>query len=383
MLTGTLDDFTLPDVLRLIGSARRSGHLDVRRDAGSGRLSFHEGAVGPSRDAEDVLFDLMRWSDGDFSWEPGGTGPHAGDGISVEDLLEHVSRRLEELAQIKTLVPSEEAVLVMAPQPPEGAVQINITPAEWRVLVMVDGHRPVRDIAAAAGLDDVAAMRVLYGLATAGLVGLARPGGPPGVVDRAADHGPPQEASDMTDMTDVTDMTDMSAVSDTSWAEVVHAATHPRPDAETVAGEVEPAAEPASGAPMVIAGPEPEPEATTEPEPEPDAAAEPELLDPFLEEDPAPEPPADPFLEEDPAAEPPAAFPATFDAPPFGDAPEVDRSTAARELAGLFDDAGGGFGSAETFVAAPPAPPRPRRLEDDDQVTRGLISRLIDGVKGL
>jgi len=62
----------------------------------------------------------------------------------------------------------------------------------------------------------------------------------------------------------------------------------------------------------------------------------------------------------------------------------VDRAAVVRELAGLFDD---------DERPQRPAPTRDRegadepderkRVEDDDQVTRGLISRLIDGVKGL
>lgn len=377
MLRGTLDDFTLPDVLRLIGSAGRTGRLDVSRDAGSGRLFFRDGAVraacdaaGSDAPAEDLTFDLMRWSDGEFSWQPDAAGPAGGETVPVDSLLEHVARRLEELAEIKTLVPSEEAVLAMAPQPPEGAVQINITPGEWRVLVMVDGHRPVSDIALAAGLDDVAAMKVLYGLAAAGLVTLAAPApaavepepaletrpavaeieasAPAAVAAYAAPSSP--GASDMSDMSDMTDMTDVSDVSDTSWEDVVRAATHPEPEQEPVAHEPEP---------VVV------------PDPQPAGAAVPAL-----------ETPADPFLEEV-VTGPADPFPTGFEAAPF-EAPEVDRSTAARELAGLFDDAdGAGFGSGGTFVASPPAPPHPRRVEDDDQVTRGLISRLIDGVKGL
>ncbi|MDQ3916518.1 MAG: DUF4388 domain-containing protein [Actinomycetota bacterium] len=294
MLTGTLDDFTLPDVLRLIGSARRTGRLDVTRDAGSGRLLFHDGAVRGAG-AEDLTFDLMRWTHGEFSWEPEVTAPGSGvddgEAISVDALLEHVGRRLEELAEIETLVPSEEAVFVMAPQPPEGAVQINITPGEWRVLVLVDGHRPVREIALAAGIDDVATMKVLYGLATAGLVR------PAGVVPVAEPAEPGDDPCASGEVSDMTDMTDMSAVSDGLPEEGVRVALEPEPEP----------------APLV--------------------------------------------------------------------APEVDRSTAARELAGLFADAEEVAGG--TFVASLPAPPRPRRIEDDDQVTRGLISRMIDGVKGL
>lgn len=299
MLKGTLDDFTLSDVLRLVAAARRTGCLDVTRDGGGGRLWFRDGAVAavvPGYDRrreaetheariEDLAFDLMRWDLGEFTWAAGADGAPAGTAVAVDGLLATVARRLEELAEVRTLVPSEETVLSWAPQPPEGAVQINIAPSEWRVLVLVDGRRSVAEIATAAGLDDVEAMKVLFGLATAGLVGpAAAPAAPP---------LPPEPASDTTDTT------------------VVSAASDPSDDDLPTAGEA--------------------PEPVPDPEPEP---------------------------------------------------PSVDRSTAARELAGLFDFSDAG---ALTLAGAMvPSPPRtPRRVEDDDQVTRGLITRLIDGVKGL
>ncbi|MDQ3982936.1 MAG: DUF4388 domain-containing protein, partial [Actinomycetota bacterium] len=185
MLTGTLDDFTLADVLRLVASARRTGSLEVSRAAGTGRLWFRDGAVAgaepgyarrtsaatPAGGIEDLAFDLMRWDAGEFTWDPSPADEVVAEAeVEVEELLAQVARRLDELDEIKTLIPSEEAVLAWAPQPPEGAVEINITPAEWRLLVLVDGHRPVRDVAEAAGLEDLEAMKVLFGLATAGLV---------------------------------------------------------------------------------------------------------------------------------------------------------------------------------------------------------------------
>lgn len=329
MLTGTLDDFTLPDVLRLIATARRTGGLTVTRDGGAGNLYFRDGTVSrgvaryerrtepatPGSAVEDLTFDLMRWDRGEFTWSSDASSPSGPEAaIDVEDLLREVSRRLEELAQIHSLVPSEEAVLTMAPQPPEGAVQINITPAEWRVLVLVDGHRTVSEIAGAAHLDDLDAMKLLYGLAAAGLV-TAGAGSAPAPMAEAA-VVPSQELSDMSDMTDTP-------------GEETHAA------------------------------PESEPRA-----PEPD---------PFLAE-----------LDVEPLA--------PFDEAPLNghavhEAPAVDRSTAARELAGLFDEGDPMSTLGGMAMVAPPAPPPGggaiRRVEDDDQVTRGLISRLIDGVKGL
>ena len=355
MLNGTLDDFTLPDVLRLIAGARRTGGLAVARDGGAGTLFFRDGTVSgaaprydrrtesgsPERAVEDLAFDLMRWERGEFTWTPGApaSAPGSGATLDVDELLRGVSRRLEELAQIHTLVPSEEAVLTMAPQPPEGAAQINITPAEWRVLVLVDGHRTVTEIAEAAHLDDLDAMKLLYGLAAAGLV--------------SAGHG--ADAAPM----------------------------EGRYDADAPAAlEPEPATAPVEEATPAFEEPQPEPE------PQPESHAEPEP-----EPQPEPEPAAlaeeyDPVLSELTMA-PVSSYDAIPPAPAeVHEAAAVDRSTAARELAGLFDDADDVPALGGMTFAAPPAPPggpppAPHRVEDDDQVTRGLISRLIDGVKGL
>jgi hypothetical protein len=72
--------------------------------------------------------------------------------------------------------------------------------------------------------------------------------------------------------------------------------------------------------------------------------------------------------------------------PASREGPRLDRSSAARELAGLLDDPAparseprrrDGSGDEDEVED------RRKRVEDDDQVTRGLISRFIDGVKGL
>ncbi|HYO61079.1 MAG TPA: DUF4388 domain-containing protein [Actinomycetota bacterium] len=378
MLTGTLDDFTLQDVLRLIGGARRTGGLDITRDGGAGSLFFRDGAVRsatprygrrtpastPQGAIEDLTFDLVRWGRGDFTWTPGAATPAGAEtSLDVDALLRDVSRRLEELAEIQTLVPSEEAVLTMAPQPPEGAVQINVTPAEWRVLVLVDGHRTVSEIAGAAHLDDLEAMKLLFGLAAAGLV---TAGSSPAPAPAPAHETPSSEPA-----SDMTDMTDMSAVSDTL------------PEDTFLPGAVEPAEEPNGHevpAPAMAAFDLAPPAETPAPEPVRTAAPAP---------DPAEEP--DPFLAEL-AMEPADAFGLVPPAPAEAheapaeahEAPAVDRSTAARELAGLFDDVDPMQALGGMAFDGPPAPPKtPRRVEDDDQVTRGLISRLIDGVKGL
>jgi hypothetical protein len=68
------------------------------------------------------------------------------------------------------------------------------------------------------------------------------------------------------------------------------------------------------------------------------------------------------------------------------DSPTVDRAAVVRELAGLFDE--DRPKARPSGPSAPPAPGAPaedqrKRVEDDEQINKGVISRLIKGVKGL
>lgn len=264
MLKGTLDDFSLPDVFRLMYLARKTGKLEVERSAGNGKVFIRDGDVyyaesslareplgqklirsgaltdgalmkaldenaatgqrvgeiliaqgsvsveqlqrAVQQQIEDSVFDLMRWEAGSFEWQPGVVADvEVPIAISVENLIMEASRRLDELEVIRRKIPSENAVLAMAAKPPEGAVEINIQPEEWRMLVLVNGSRTVSEIGEMTGTDDFSAMRSLYGLVSAGLVDVIDPGtesqesGPSEVVagfDRPAPTVAPVEEDD-------------------------------------------------------------------------------------------------------------------------------------------------------------------------------------------
>jgi hypothetical protein len=127
--------------------------------------------------------------------------------------------------------------------------------------------------------------------------------------------------------------------------------------------------------------PSEEPDRVMGSDPEPAQHADPgprDEPDTVMGSDPEPVQDPEPAQEPDPVP--------TMGPPPQPPGPSrgVDRAAAARELAGLFDDEEprpkpAPRGSAEGDENGN----RIRRVEDDDQVTRGLISRLIDGVKGL
>jgi predicted transcriptional regulator len=405
MLRGTLDDFTLPDVFRLLSGASKSGCLRVVRSAGDGTVYFERGEVyfaessmsheplgqkliraraitesqllkaldqhasngkrvgeilmdsglldreqletAVRQQIEDAAFDLLRWELGEFEWEPDATlEVEIAIAVSVENLIMEASRRLDELDVMKRKIPSASTVLAMAPTPPDGAVEINITPDEWRILVSVDGHRTVDQIAKHLQLDEFGAMRTLYGLVSAGLLTVAHlvPEAPGGERPKALESRPPRRSK----------------------------AAPPEPALETKAAaatQAEVAAEvtPEDVADVTVADAEPA-DATVSAE-----DVEPQVTSIAVDVKP----------DEIEGTDPPSSTNGSgggSGGTGDGEDSEVDRAAVVRELAGLFDDKP--RPSRQPRGENEKLPP-PKRVEDDDHITKGLINRLIDGVKGL
>jgi len=537
MLKGTLDDFTLPDIFRLMSLAKKTGRMDVSRGAGEGRVFFNEGDVyyaesslsreplgqkliraraltesqlnkaldthsqtgkrvgdimiesgmvtsdqiehAVAQQIEDAVFDLLRWDLGEFTWEAGAElEVEVPISVSVENLIMEAARRLDELEVIQRKIPGEHAVLMMAPAPPEGAAEINITPEEWRALVLVDGARTLGEIGRTIGKDDFETMKILYGLLSAGLVEVdheasvaaAEAAEQAGGVEEAAvaeaeveepaleveepalEVEEPALAVEEPALAveepalaveepalaveepalaveepalavevagaepglgqDLDDFLAEAPAADTVEPEVVAAEAVDEPDLEAVDEDVEVTA--ATGdtpdlMDVLEVAPEPQEEVavpglegTAEaPERSSDEQAAAETVsvgdaeDPFLSD----------LLDQDatavvpqevttPTAEPveevttPTAEPAaeeTLDEAESDESPTVDRAAVVRELAGLFDeDRPKGRPAGPSAPAAPGASGDDRkRVEDDEEINKGVISRLIKGVKGL
>lgn len=416
MLRGSLEVFALSDVCRLMTISAKTGKLEVTRAAGRGKIFFREGDVyyaesSLSREPlgqklirsgmlsesqlrraldenatsgakigrvlvannwvtedqlghalkeqiEDAAFDLLRWESGEFDFENGVVADIEVEiAVSVENLVLEAARRLDELDMIKRKLPSEDCVLRMAAVPPAGAAQINITADEWRLLVLVDGVRTIADISASAGKDTFAAMQGLYGLLTAGLIELT-----PGTHEQ-------EEVARETVPSISPTPPPLSVVPDVP------------------VGEVEPAA--AAEAPLM--------EVDVLDEAEADLRTADEIFpDPYSYAAP-PEASENGSIDSAPMdlpAPPPAPFPsvpAAGPAAPSAEPPEpdpssmfqVDRSTAVKELAGLFNDEMLGGPIRRSSTASVPEDDGRKRVEDDENLDKGLISKLIDGVKGL
>jgi hypothetical protein len=236
-LRGNLSEISLPDIFQLVTFSRKSGVLHILRFDGArgsiwfragevyfaqsnwrsdpigerlvraqritpkaleralslraeepengrrlGEILVAEGYIAPqvieqfvSEQMQETIFDLMRWDEGEFEFEPitGSPEEDIGLAVSLENVIMEGSRRLDEWNRIKRKIPSGDVVFKMATAPGEGSFEISLKPVEWKLLLLVDGSRSVTDLARATARTDFEVSRVLYGLFSAGLLEFA------------------------------------------------------------------------------------------------------------------------------------------------------------------------------------------------------------------
>ena len=425
MLKGSLEDFGLSDILRLLSFTKKTGRLETYGGAGDGRVFFRDGEVYFAQSSlkkeplgqklvrsgalsepqlrkaldlhattgervgeillqggaiseeqlsaavreqiEDAVFDLLRWEVGEFVFEPHERFTvEIPISVSVENLIVEASRRLDELDVIRRRIPSPDVVLAVAPTPPEGAKQINITPAEWRLLVLVDGMRTVEEIVDVAGLDEFSGLRTLHGLLASGLVDVTSLGPEEPASPTAKPRTPAPTAPAETDHFDErTSPTE-------SLAHVAPDHAFPPEGVSTLDASAAAFDDPLQD-PLGPVGSEPG--SPIRDNGGPDSV---DGSDDFL---------AGVLAGDRPSTDRPASgegVDVASDQPPADVAQPVDRAAVVRELAGLFSD--------EDQAPRRPSPPSPgpgrpsapkRRVEDDEEINKGLIGRFINGVKGM
>ncbi len=225
-LEGSLDAFSLPDIFALLSMTKKTGGLHLRqgdahgavwladglltggssdvtreslgrRLAGSGQVSDEDladavrvaaaGEVGVARalrDAaaidegelhtllcehiNDAVFDLMRWSDGEFAFVVDEAN-HNDVGVTrdVDEVVSEARRRLEVWATIDATVADPATVLSVALEP---GGDPTLSREEWALVAMIDGNRSVGDLVAICGRGDYSVVVALAELVSRGLL---------------------------------------------------------------------------------------------------------------------------------------------------------------------------------------------------------------------
>jgi Domain of unknown function (DUF4388)/Tetratricopeptide repeat len=145
---------------------------------------------------EAVVFELMSWRDGFFSFEDRDVGSvqlEASVQVSTESLLMEGARRIDEWSRIADKVPNLAVIPILATVDHNGhAPQLDLLPNEWEVLAIIDGVNDLRGIAATLGRSEFDVAKVVYGLLTTGVIEL-KPMATPAVSSVAIKNGDPRE----------------------------------------------------------------------------------------------------------------------------------------------------------------------------------------------
>jgi len=124
---------------------------------------------------ESVVFELLSWQEGFFSFEERAVADVPLDArirISTESLLMEGARRIDEWSRIADKVPHLSVVPMLAPVEDDRASVLDLLPHEWEVLMMIDATRDLRGIAAALGRSEFEIAKIAYGLVSTGVVQL-------------------------------------------------------------------------------------------------------------------------------------------------------------------------------------------------------------------
>ena len=127
---------------------------------------------------ENVIFELMSWREGFFSFEERVVSDVPVDArirISTESLLMEGARRIDEWSRIADKVPSLSVVPSLAPVEDDRASVLDLLPHEWEVLMMIDGERDLRGIAGSLGSSEFEIAKIAYGLVSTGVAVLKAP----------------------------------------------------------------------------------------------------------------------------------------------------------------------------------------------------------------
>jgi hypothetical protein len=233
-IEGPLQDIGIHDVFQLLDLARKSGRLTVRSQArdNEGRVYFDNGAVihatmrdNPhtlgailkkagkisdreldiaadlkrndesrlfgeilikqgfvsARDVdryvrqqiESVVFDLFSWNEGTFSFADGKADELRIDArvrVSIESLLMEGARRIDEWSRMADRIPNAQVVPRLA-EPRDGPDSyIDLRPAEWEVLSLIDGDHSLKEIAEELAVSEFEVAKTVYGMLSTELV---------------------------------------------------------------------------------------------------------------------------------------------------------------------------------------------------------------------
>lgn len=177
-LQGTLETFSLTEVLRLLGGSSKTGLLAIEGDGGVGNVWFRDGRIvaalsdrEQSADPTRVVFDLLRFTVGDFVFDPDAEPDDIHDdavGAPVDEVIAPAEEMLAQWADVLRVIPSLDLHVRMVPTIDGDSVIVSAD--QWRVLACLGGGLAADRVADRVGLHSFEAAHLIASLVEDGLV---------------------------------------------------------------------------------------------------------------------------------------------------------------------------------------------------------------------
>jgi tetratricopeptide (TPR) repeat protein len=156
-------------VLQEKGDSRRLGDILVA----IGAIARRELDRQLKAQTEEILLDLLGWTEGRFRFEEGVPAQamvEAPVRMPIEGLLMESARRLDEWSRIEARVPHLRVVPRLPPPDSATDGRLDLVPFEWEVLAAVDGRRDLHALADLLGRSEFDVARTVYALSAAGVI---------------------------------------------------------------------------------------------------------------------------------------------------------------------------------------------------------------------
>ncbi len=127
---------------------------------------------------EEVVFEMMGWHEGHFSFEEGHDQPIPADAtthIRTEALLMEGARRIDEWSRISRKIPHTGVVPAFSASGETKEGELDLLPEEWEVLAAIDGERDLRGVAHYLSRSEFDVAKIVFGLESTGVLMITQP----------------------------------------------------------------------------------------------------------------------------------------------------------------------------------------------------------------
>ncbi|RKZ23213.1 hypothetical protein DRQ18_01065 [bacterium] len=161
--------FTPIEIFYLLSRFKKSGRLEFE----TGEVYFIEGNVVHAKRGEltgmEALYQLSLEESGKIRFFPDEKPEEITISEETGTLFEEIERRKLEIKEFKEKLPPFDTVPLKSTRTPEGE-KIALRKKDWKVLILVDGKRTIKEIIEQSGLGALDAYQTLHWLFEKGLI---------------------------------------------------------------------------------------------------------------------------------------------------------------------------------------------------------------------